>query len=306
MHLSAGELFSRIDAGHGGPLHTFKRRMKFTLRHAWFRQDIARLDRSFAQRGLQSLPVQDAHLLVKATRPYLWTGLGGAQRFAAQQLHFDWLLAQWTLPQVQRFYARGVADLAHWNAAGHVCGMQLRAAQGPVREGELELLFTLDGHLVKRSAFSVLPAHWLGLDRPGAVMVVGSMQGARECKDRVKQATSLLERTKPRAMVFHALQGLAQAWGLSAMVGVSDAGHVYAGYRSLSRRVGASYDELWQELGARQRLTPQLWELPLHWIPRPESEVESRKRSQLRRRNALRQQVVDLCARGARDLPGAL
>jgi uncharacterized protein VirK/YbjX len=60
-----------------------------------------------------------------------------------------------------------------------------------------------------------------------------------------------------------------------------------------------SYDMLWQELGAEQRLTAMHWQLPMVWLPRPESEVASSKRSQLRRRNDMRQQVLGACLAAA-------
>lgn len=301
MPQSTAELFARIDAGHGGPLQTFKRRVKFGLRHAWFRQQIQAQEQSFDDRGLGALLQEDGHLLVKAVRPYLWTGLNGGQRFEFQRLHFQWMVERFSPDCVQRFYAAPWVELASLSLDGHLMAVCLRPARGPSREGELEAVLTLDGQVFKRSVITVLPAAAVGL-QGGAVMVLGSMQGFKESKDLMKQATQLLERTPPRSILLNALQGMARAWGLSAMVGVSDAGHVYAGYRSLSSRVGLSYDELWKEQGASQRAGTGLWVLPLEWQPRPEHEVESKKRSQLRRRNALRQQVVDACAQGAQSL----
>jgi uncharacterized protein VirK/YbjX len=68
---------------------------------------------------------------------------------------------------------------------------------------------------------------------------------------------------------------------------------------SLSQRVGISYDALWRELsGAEQARSAQHWVLPLHWEPRPEGEVASSKRSQLRRRNQMRQQAPDASLAG--------
>lgn len=304
MPLNAAELFARTDAGAGGLLGVVKRRLKFTLRHAWFRRDITQLEGFFARHGLRSLVEEDPHLLLKGTRPYLWNRLGGEHRFRGQTAHFHWLVGRFGTLQVLQFYAFRQRELGQWRLGERRVSVALVPACGPAREGELELRLFLEGEPVMRVALCVVPGSLVGLPEPGPVLFVGSMQGARESRDAVKQLTGLMERTKPHAILLNALQGLVQAWGLAGMVGVSDAGHVYAGYRSLAKRVGVRYDELWQELGAEKRLAPCFWQLPLQWVPRPESEVESKKRSQLRRRNALRQQVVDACALQGQALAG--
>jgi len=102
--------------------------------------------------------------------------------------------------------------------------------------------------------------------------------------------------------LLNALQALAQAWGLVGIVGVADKKHAYANYFSLSKRISMSYDELWQQLGATEQTVQGHWLLPLVWEPRPEHEVESKKRSALKRRNALRQQFIDVCTRGFEQL----
>jgi uncharacterized protein VirK/YbjX len=179
--------------------------------------------------------------------------------------------------------------------------VMLRPGRALSREGELELHLELDGQAVMRAAFSVLPHRLLGGDAEAPVLVVGNVQGSQEGKDLVKDFTQLMERTRPSGVLLNALQGLAQGWGLAGLVGVSDRGHAYAGYGSLSQRVGISYDALWQELGAMEMPSAQHWTLPLHWEPRPESEVASSKRSQLRRRNQRRQQVIDACLQAAQQ-----
>jgi uncharacterized protein VirK/YbjX len=99
-----------------------------------------------------------------------------------------------------------------------------------------------------------------------------------------------------------AVQGLASGWGLIAMVGVSDSAHVYSGYRSLSQRVGQSYDSLWQELGSTGAISKTHWNLPIQWVPRSEQDVPSNKRSQLRRKNEIRQKIFDEVASNSAGL----
>jgi uncharacterized protein VirK/YbjX len=133
----------------------------------------------------------------------------------------------------------------------------------------------------------------VGIKEPGFVMVIGNMQGQRFLNQEIKIVTQKMERTRPQNILMTALQGLASGWQLVAMLGVSDVAHVYAGYRSLSQRVGQSYDGLWAELGATEAVSQSHWNLPIEWVARAEQDVPSNKRSQLRRKNEIRQKIFD-------------
>jgi uncharacterized protein VirK/YbjX len=301
LRLTSAELFALTDDGQGNALGRFRRRLKFTLRLAWNRSHLRRLQHHFEGHGIHLLLRQDITLLLKGTRPYLWNGLGAQARFEAQMRHFDWLVQHFSAPAVRAFYAAGRRTLLSLQRGDHTVSLHLQPAYGLGREGELELHLCLDGQEVLRAAMSVLPASSLGMGG-GQVLCVGSVQGNRDGKEQVQQLTALMERTRPSGLMMQALQGLAQAWGVAALIGVSDQGHVYAGYRGLAKRVGQRYDDLWQELGATERCNATHWQLPMQWTARDESEVPSNKRSQLRRRNALREQILQACRQSALDL----
>ncbi len=296
---TAASLFQQTDDGAGGSLQTFKRRLKFNLRYLWQRTHIEALHENFNALGLVQLLESDPLLLLRCTRAYLWTGLDASSRKAAEVAHFTWLTHTVSAARVIDWYARNGLALCELTLKERQVRVMLRPGRVLSREGELELHLELDGQAVMRCAFSVLPHQLVGGNSSSHVLVVGNVQGSQEGKDLVKDFTQLMERTRPSGVLLNALQGLAQGWGLSGLVGVSDKGHAYAGYTSLSQRVGMSYDALWQELGAQEPLTPEHWTLPLDWQPRPESEVASSKRSQLRRRNEMRQRVLDACLQQA-------
>ncbi len=298
---TAASFFQQTDDGSGGALQTFKRRLKFRLRYMWHGAQIRAVHAHLHHLGLAQLLESDPLLLLRCTRAYVWTGLDAQQRAQAEMAHFDWISHTLTPARVLDLYAAHLWTLCEWTLKERQVRIVLRPGRALSREGELELHLELDGQAVMRAAFSVLPHRLLGGDSAAPVLVVGNVQGSQEGKDLVKDFTQLMERTRPSGVLLNALQGLAQGWGLAGLVGVSDRGHAYAGYGSLSQRVGISYDALWQELGAEQALSPAHWTLPLHWEPRPESEVASSKRSQLRRRNQMRQQVIDACLQAAQQ-----
>lgn len=302
MWSNSEELFLLTDNLAGGKMQTMKRRLKFKLRQSLFRAELAQVQQYFESHQLTRLFDIDPSLSLKCTRAYLWTGLNGQQRMAGQLAFFDWLQTKFSLPFVLSFFETervSIGKIQHGDAQFDV---MLGPSRGLGREGELMVTLHINGTLLMRSSVSVLPASMLGLPGTGHAMFVGGFQGISNTKDLIKLATQSLERTKPGFILLNALQAMAQAWGLVGLVGVADKQHAYASYFSLSKRISMSYDELWQQLGATEQTTQGHWQLPLVWEPRSELEVESKKRSALKRRNAMRQQFIDVCEAGVRQL----
>jgi uncharacterized protein VirK/YbjX len=211
-------------------------------------------------------------------------------------------LAHHTAAEVQAFYDRGRYEVFAQTYPEGTVRVILLPSRALGREGELELHLQLNDISVMRTAFSVLPSEMMGVAGDGFVMVIGNMQGLRSVNQEIKVVTQKMERTRPQNILMTALQGLASGWNLLGMMGVSDAAHVYSGYRSLSQRVGQSYDSLWAELGATGQTSQTHWRLPIEWVARSEQDVPSNKRSQLRRKNEIRQKIFDEVTRNSAGL----
>lgn len=297
MFPTAQDLFARTDDGAGGRLQTFKRWLKFKLRYLWFRQPLEATFNAMSEMGLAQVLSSDPKLLLRSTRTYLWADLPVDQRVIALQAHFAWAVRVFGVDWLTHLFSVGRVQVAQWTLKDAVVSLWIHPGYGYGREGELVLELNLNNVPVMRSAWSVLPHDMVGVEAVGDVLVIGNLQGSQEGKDLMKELTQLMERTRPPGIFFNIWQGLAQAWGLVAIVGVSDRGHAYANYTSLAKRVGMNYDSLWQELGAEKKVTRNHWLLPDRWEPKPESEVASNKRSQLKRRNALRLDIqTSVCA----------
>jgi uncharacterized protein VirK/YbjX len=298
----ADELFSLTDNGSGGWLQTAKRRLKFRLRFWACKPQLAQIRRYFVEHGLGELTQTELPVMLRPMRPYLWGGLNPKQRTQAMLAHFEWMMQRYSPEAVVAFFKRGSYVYYQQTYPEGVLSIELEPGRGLGREGEFELHLKFNGAAVMRAAFNILPAESVGLSGPGYVMAIGNMQGQRFLNQEIKIVTQKMERTRPQNILMTALQGLATGWGLVAMLGVSDKAHVYAGYRSLSQRVGQSYDELWKDLGSTGAVSDVHWQLPIQWVPRPESEVASNKRSQLRRKNEVRQKIFDELARHCEGL----
>jgi uncharacterized protein VirK/YbjX len=299
---TAVELFRQTDNGSGGRLQTAKRLLKFRLRFWLCEKHLQRIRSFFHQQGLTELTHSELPVMLRPMRPYLWGGLNPEARTNAMLAHFEWMMSRHSPQSVIDFYKRGSYVYFSQTYPEGVITIELEPGRGLGREGEFELHLKFNGAAVMRAAFSILPAHMVGMPQGGFVMAIGNMQGQRFLNQEIKIVTQKMERTRPQNILMTALQGLASGWKLSAMVGVSDFAHVYSSYRSLSQRVGLSYDGLWEEMGTTGRLSKVHWQLPIEWVARSEQEVPSNKRSQLRRKNEIRQKIFDEVANNSAGL----
>ena len=299
---TAEVLFRYTDDGAGGWLQTSKRWLKFRLRYWLCDSALLRIRAFFQSRGLAQLIHDDLTVMLRPLRPYLWGGLTPDARTLGLLAHFQWLLSRHNMAAVLDFYKRGAQVFYTQTYSEGDISLVLEPARGLGREGELSLHLKFNGVAVMRAAFSILPAEMLGIQEDGFVMVIGNMQGQRALNQEIKIVTQKMERTRPQNILMTALQGLATGWQLVGMVGVSDAAHVYSGYRSLSQRVGQSYDGLWAELGTTGAVSKTHWRLPIQWMARSEQDVPSNKRSQLRRKNEIRQKIFDEVVRNSATL----
>jgi uncharacterized protein VirK/YbjX len=296
MWKNASDLFALVDDSRGGGLQVFKRKLKFRLRDAWFRRELDKLKNYFNSKQLMDLLSVDPAIYLKCTRSYLWTGMGSGHRLMAQLAFYDWLLTHYSHTQISHFYKVNHTTISRFPVKDRLVEVRLRPARGLGREGELAIFICLDGQVLIKASFTVLPLDMLGHTGPGHAMYVGAFQGEKNALELFKETTQLMERTKPSHLLLNALQSLAHIWNLQAIVGVSDNVHAYAGYKTtLAKRVKTNYDQVWEELGGEKSSQHDHWVLPRTWVPRPECEIESKKRSAYRRRTSLRQAFLETC-----------
>lgn len=299
---SAQALFLLSDNLAGGFWQATKRRIKFHTRYWLTRSHLLRVSQHLHAIGLDNLITEDTRLALRPMRPYVSNHLSRAQRTHALIDHLDWLTHQFSLSEIQSFYASRLKTLFSLDVPEGTIRFVLLPGGALGREGEMEMHLRINTTTVMRTAFVVIRGECLGMQDGGRYLTLGNIQGRRNVAEAIKVVTQRMERTRPHNLMHTALQALVHAWQLQGLLGVADSHHVYSDYRSLSQRVGQSYDAVWQELGASEQPVASHWRLPDQWVPRDESEVPSSKRSQLRRKNAIRQSLFDTIATNARTL----
>ena len=288
--------FDRTDNGGGGRLQTLRRGLKFWMRCWWSAQALQVSAAAFRDSALDSISHTRPELALRPLRSYLRYGLDAQRRARAVQAHFAWLSRRLPLPLIDRLYAGERIALMNDAAAVPGLGLSLAAAAGLGREGELALHLEWHGAIVMSLAFSVLDASAVisPADTPqarGPRLVIGALQGTRGADASLRELSGAAQRLRPSGLLVLGVQALSASWSLAEPMGVAAASHVYAEYTSRRRKVALDYDAAWAEAGAL-RTGRHYWTLPAKPLLRPDAEVESRRRAQHRRRNALRERVL--------------
>lgn len=302
--------FDRTDTGVGGRLQTLRRGLKFWLRCCFRSRALQVSTAAFRDSALDAIAETRPELALRPLRSYLRHGLDAGRRADAVQAHFAWLSRAWPLATIERLYAGERIALLQSVDGVPGLGMSLAMAAGLGREGELVLHLEWQGEIVMSMAFSVLDArHVIGRhDAPqasGARIVIGSLQGMRGADAALRELSAAAQRLRPSALLVLGAQGLTAAWRLNAPLGVVAQSHVYSGYASRRRKVQLDYDAAWADVGG-VRSGRHYWTLPAAPILRPDAEVESRRRAQHRRRNALRSEVIAAMQRGVAGWSGTV
>jgi uncharacterized protein VirK/YbjX len=117
-------------------------------------------------------------------------------------------------------------------------------------EGELSLNFEVNGELVFVLSFTIVPG-WVVHSEAQEVVLVSRLQGVRGCYDEIRRVTKTMYYLTPPALLFAALCGVAEAFGIKAMAGITATMkpefHFYEGEATHIRQ---AYDGFFTELGA--------------------------------------------------------
>lgn len=178
----------------------------------------------------------------------------------------------------------------------------LRSAANHEKEGDLmlELRSVKENDRLAVVTFSFTQIH-------GEIVInIGGIQGGERSAaevgqantDAIRNATKALHGLRPKQAVMIALQQVAVTLGATQMIATSKRNHIYSSWRSKQIDLAADYDSFWQEQGGTL-CAHQDYSLPLQRSVKDLSEVQSKKRAEYARKQAL---IEQLCADVASSL----
>jgi len=208
------------------------------------------------------------------------------QRRQALRDHYDFALARFPRPLFHTIYRERKVLLGTIRLRdGAPLSLILKAPFRRSREGELSLSLT-DGNGLQISYATI------AFVDGGRTLVIGCLQGAADNagRDVVRELTRQCHGLRPKNLLLSMIRALAGAFDIERVVGIGNAAHVFAG---IPDKIKADYDAFWVEAGGTPR-EDGFYELPPREPTRSAADVESKRRAEFRRREALRGEACEL------------
>ncbi|HEY4294649.1 VirK/YbjX family protein [Luteibacter sp.] len=207
------------------------------------------------------------------------------QRFRALRDHYEFALARFPRPLFHTLYRERQVLLSKLRLRdGQHLSLILKAPFRRSREGELSLSLT------DQNGLQISHATMTFIDG-GRAIAIGCLQGATNDagRDAVRELTRQCHGLRPKNLLLSMIRALAEAFAVEHVVGIGNAAHVFAG---IPDRVKAEYDAFWMEAGGVPG-TDGFYELPPREPARCASTIESKRRAEFRRREALRGEACE-------------
>jgi len=225
---------------------------------------------------------------------YLVRDFTVAERASCFVHHYSYLNATFP-PSLLRQALHGDISILRINESGNLyeITMGLSKPSDCDKEGELSLFLRVNGSPVFNLSFTVVPGGIVGSQAPD-VLLITRIQGMPGCFHPISLATRTLHEVAPPALLIAALEGIASAFGIRAMAGVSATRQ--ASYcEEWADSLKAAYDDFFASIGAI-RCPDNFFLSPLPTQQKPLVFIKKGHKTRTRKKRAFRQQVAgDVC-----------
>jgi len=160
-------------------------------------------------------------------------------------------------------------------------------------EGELSLHLHVDGEIVFVLSFTIVPG-WVVKSRAAEVLLVTRLQGVKGAYSQICFVTRTLHDVAPAALLLAALQGLADAFGISEIAGIS-AIRQSAYSQDCAAVFKEAYDDFFVELGMYKSETG-FYHAPVPLQVKPLAFIKHGHKLRTKEKRAFKQQIQLACA----------
>jgi hypothetical protein len=175
------------------------------------------------------------------------------------------------------------------SAESHRYDIALGSSLAIYNEGELSLIFRVDGVSVFILSFSFVPGRILGFQAQNALLIT-RLQGIKGHFAEIRDATKTLDEVDPPAVLIAALQGIGAALELECMAGVTADGQVWN--ENDGSQFVTAYDEFWNSLGA-SRSGAHFFHLPIPLAEKPLELVKQKHRHRTKLKREFKKQIIE-------------
>jgi uncharacterized protein VirK/YbjX len=221
----------------------------------------------------------DRTLTERYQHRYMNTHWSMMQRLASTHAHYAFAVERFPpalFDQIYRHREVQVGRLVLRDGSG--LSLLLKAPTLRGREGELSLSLTDDwGLQISYATISFVEG--------GRTVIIGCLQGAANNagRDAIRELTRQSHGLRPKNLLLSMIRSLAESMGAERVLGIGNEAHPFAS----RKKIKADYDGFWLENGGVAD-TQGFYTMSVHEAVRSELTVESKRRSEFRRREALR------------------
>lgn len=222
------------------------------------------------------------------TRGFLARELTVAQRASGFAHHYRQLDARFPPDKLRQIFDAGL-PLHEMHDGANEFAIVLGLPTDVDREGELALKLTLNGELIYVLQFTIVPGPVAGSDAAETVLI-SRIQGVKGRYLQIRSATKTFNEVAPAALLVTALAGMAQAWKIGEMAGVSATGQ-FCYDPAYGAVFEDAYDTFFQALGAT-RAESGFYRSPLPLREKPLDLVKNGHKARTREKRAFRRKIA--------------
>jgi hypothetical protein len=226
------------------------------------------------------------------TQNYLVRGLTVAERAACFLYHYKRLHSALPDSLLRRTLREDVAIYEIPEGANRFV-LTMGMSRPSYKEGELSLHLKVDGDIVFVLSFTIVPG-WVVKSQAEEIILITRLQGIKGAYPPISYATKTLHDVAPGALLFAALQGIANAFGIGEIAAVSGGLQSYYSEDDAAAFKEA-YDDFFTELGI-PKSAAGFFHIPLPFPEKPLAFVKHGHKIRTREKRAFKQQIKLACA----------
>lgn len=253
-----------------------------SLRALWFYRDHQALYRLDVYRNYVAQPSNGDPFHHLSQRDYLLKGLDARQRVQCALAHYHFEETTFNADYKQAVYLDGGLQLWQHGEGDDQFSILLAMSPRARTEGDLSISLVVNGDCLHQLSFSWMDGAMAGVGSPMLPFVArnqGRWSDSGPAFDAFERA---FPNNSPSFFCFAAMQGMAQAIGMTQVVAVKATEHV-AYDANDARNFANAYDGFWKVLGGLELPGP-IWRIALPFYLKPLADMPSKHRKRAAQR----------------------